>query len=507
MREGAEAAAAPPNLLVIIADDLGTDGLKMFNSDPRASLPPTPNLDSLKASGVLFRNAYGYPTCSPTRSTILTGRYGFRTGIGYALADPKEPVLRASEITLPEVLTATAQGQPGYRHANIGKWHLSFGASDPNTLGGWQHFSGVLAGALPSYDRWPKTVNGTTTSGYSAYATTDNVNDALDWIGQQGDAPWLLWMAFNAAHTPYHKPDNALHGYDRLPDSLVAIQASPRPYYEAMVEALDTEIGRLLRGVDRSRTTLVFLGDNGSLATVIQPPYAVERGKGTLYQGGIRVPLLIAGPSVVRPGRESTHVVHTVDLYATLLELAGASLTSTIPAGHPVDSRSLVPILNDQPFQPGEEAVLSENFSATLAPDHAGRAALDARFKLIRFDDGASGFYDLVQDPLETTNLLATGGAAALGGEAKTAYDRLTGKLTAWSEAPRLGSGRLGGDGFAVEVTGVATSRYQMQRAAAPGGTGWVEVGEAKAGPAATLTDPNPPTGGAWYRAKVVAGD
>jgi arylsulfatase A-like enzyme len=445
-----------PNLLVIIADDVGTDALRAFNADPSASFPPTPNLDSLLLSGVRFRNAYAYPTCSPTRATILTGRYGFRTGIGYALATPTDPILQASEYTLPEVFT----GQPGrpYRHANIGKWHLSFGAEDPNLLGGWDHFSGVLIGALPSYDVWPKTVDGRTTSAYRAYATTDNVDDALAWVQEQGTQPWLLWLAFNAAHTPYHKPDNGLHGYDRLPEGSLAVQLNPRPYYEAMIEALDTEMGRLLSGIDRSKTTVVFLGDNGSLPTVIQAPYPADRGKGTLYQGGIRVPLIVSGPAVVRPNRDDTNVVHTVDLFATLLELAGADPAAVIPATHPVDSRSLVPILRDEPFRPGEDCVLAENFADALAPEVAGRAAIDVRYKLIRFDSGVSALYDLTVDPVEGTNLLASG--TVLNAAQQAAHDRLSARLEAWRNAISAATAtaaRWSPDGFTVDLVAPRT--------------------------------------------------
>lgn len=505
-RSAASTATTPQNLLLIIADDVGTDGLHLFNNDPRASFPPTPNIDALHQSGVLFRNAYSYPTCSPTRATMLTGRYGFRTGIGYALADPSEPVLQAAEFTLPEVLSG--QPSPRYRHANIGKWHLSFGEDDPRILGGWDHFSGVLIGALPSYEIWPKTVNGSTTSAYRAYATSDNVNDALTWLGKQGDQPWLLWMAFNAAHTPFHKPDNSLHSYDRLPDNALAVQANPRPYYEAMIESLDTEIGRLLQGVDRSRTTIVFLGDNGTLHTVIQAPYSVDRGKGTLYQGGIRIPLIIAGPAVVRPHRESTAVVHTVDLFATLLELAGANPALAIPPGHPIDSRSLVPILSDQPFQPGEDAVLAENFSATLPADVSGRAAMDARYKLIRFGDGRSEFYDLEADALETTNLLAS--AAGLAPTVQAAYDRLAAKLDAWANPPptaTLTRPRLASGIFEVQVSSTVPGTHQLQRAANPAGGAWQNVGTPATGTAVTLSDPGPnPAAPGFYRVRSVQG-
>ena len=114
------AFGARHNILLVIADDYGTDGNSLYNTNARASLPPTPNINALYNSGVLFRNAYSYPTCSPTRSSILTGRYGFRTGIGFAVINNGDGLaLPGNELTIPKILTANPQ--LGYRHANIGK--------------------------------------------------------------------------------------------------------------------------------------------------------------------------------------------------------------------------------------------------------------------------------------------------------------------------------------------------------------------------------------------------
>jgi arylsulfatase A-like enzyme len=150
------------------------------------------------------------------------------------------------------------------------------------------------------------------------------VNDALQWISQRGTNSWFLWLAFNAGHTPFHKPPNELHSSDALPGTAIHINANPRLYYEAMIEAMDTEMGRLLTNMTRTNanvsltnTMIIFLGDNGTPRQVIQPPYSASRAKGTLYEGGIRVPLIVAGAGVISPNRVSTEVVHCVDLFAT----------------------------------------------------------------------------------------------------------------------------------------------------------------------------------------------
>lgn len=467
-------ARAAGKVLLIIADDLGADSLAMLNSDPGSRQPPTPTLDSLRSRGVLFRNCHSHPTCSPARASMLTGRYPFRHGIGYAIAGETDPVLRATEQTIPRVLSAA--GSAGPRHAAFGKWHLGGSATAPNDVGGWGHFSGSIAGALPSYDHWPKVVDGSTEPNHSVYATTDVVDDAAAWIRERGTAPWLAWVAFNAGHVPLHKPPGELHSYDGLPSGPAGPITNPRPYFEAMIEAMDTEIGRLLRAVDLNETTVVFVGDNGTAGGTIQAPYVADRAKGTLYEGGLRVPLLVAGAGVTHPGRESAELVHLTDLFATLLELAGADLASAPLTGVRVDARSLLPILRDEPFRPSLPAILSENFDDGLPAEVAGRAVIEDRFKLIQFATGAFELYDLLADPLEATNLLAT---APVASETAAALNRLKGRLANWVEPPRLSSPGLAEGRFEVRVTPVTGIVFQLQRGAAGAPTGWATLSDA----------------------------
>src|SRR4051794_25685306 len=132
--------AEQKNILLIIADDYGVDSSSLYNTNASASLPPTPNVISLAQSGVLFRNAYANPVCSPTRACLITGRYGFRTGIGNVIAGAGSPTLAGTEFTLPEAFAANPS--LGYQLAQFGKWHLSNGPNSPNTIGGWPHFAG-----------------------------------------------------------------------------------------------------------------------------------------------------------------------------------------------------------------------------------------------------------------------------------------------------------------------------------------------------------------------------
>jgi arylsulfatase B len=410
------------NVLILIADDLGVDSFPLTAS-AGASLPPMPNLTALKNSGVLFRNAYAHPTCSPTRASILTGRHPYRTGIGAQLTTADSPQLQASEFTLPDAFSA--HPELGYSLAMFGKWHLNSGAGTndtPRSIGGWPHFAGTIIGALPDYSSWTKVVNGVATA-TTAYATTDTANDLITWIGQRSSGtPWLAWAAFNSPHSPLHFPPNNLHSYD-------AAAATDRNHYEAMCEALDTEIGRVLASVNLATTTVIFLGDNGTPPNVIQSPYNAAKSKGTLYAGGTRVPMIIAGAGVVSPDRESTAMVNAADIYATVLELAGINMATTQPSGNPVDSKSLLPIL--QNTTDVSRTGFSQTFGTDLTTTVSGRAVTSSSgYTLIQFDDGSEELYETATDANQATNLLGSGITTA----AASAYAELKLALANYTE-------------------------------------------------------------------------
>lgn len=393
--------AQPGNILLIIADDFGADSFPL-TAGVGASLPPMPNISALKNSGVLFSKAYAQPVCSPTRACILTGRHPFRTGIGAQLEGATSPQLQASEFTLPEAFAANPA--LGYSLGMFGKWHLNAGAGTndtPRTIGGWPHFAGSINGALPDYSAWTKITNGVSAA-TTNYATTDAINDTIAWIAGQGSSPWFAWVALNAPHSPLHQPPLDLHSYD-------SAAATNRNFYEAMCEAMDTEVGRLLAGLNLAETTVIFISDNGTPSNLIQTPYSAAHSKGTLYDGGVRVPLIIAGKGVVSPNRTSTQPVHCVDLYSTILDLAGISVSATQPAGNPIDSVSLLPILQNSTA--ASRYLFVEQFSSTLSTNVSGQAVIDeAGYKLIQFDDGHEEFYKTSTDTNEATTLLGNVG-------------------------------------------------------------------------------------------------
>lgn len=501
------AQTPPRNILLVLADDIGTDALSIFNTNTvGTSFAPTPHLDALAQQGVRFRNCYGYPSCSPTRSCLLTGRYGFRTGIGAAIDDPHDPYLSARDFTIAKALGANPQ--LGIRHAHVGKWHLSVDAPDPNVIGGWPHFSGFLAGELTSYTDWEKTVNGVTTLHNTNYATSDNTTDAIQWIQAQGTNRWFLWFAPKAAHAPLHKPPNYLHSKTNLPPQPPANGLLDKQYYQAMIEALDTEMGRLLTNINLSETMVVFLGDNGTPGETIQPPFTSQQCKGTLTEGGIRLPMFITGAGVVSPNRWTDAIVHAVDIPGTLMEMAGINLATTLPTNLTFDGRSFAAVLRNQPWNPDEKVILAENFGSIIPAPLRGVAARGQRYKVIKLDSGLQLFYDLLTDPYESTDLFGyTNNVGNIKGTQLTAYIGLTNRLASWHNPPaapvitrtQVESGAVKVD--APEQLGIAYSLFRTTNLISPNWTlvdnflRQVHTNEA----IVSLADPTPPAP-AFYR-------
>lgn len=443
----------PPggNLLLVVADDLGVDKVSAYGYHPDP--PVTPTIDGLAAEGVLFRNAYAYPSCSPARAAMLTGRYGRRTGIGRTVeADESTQILSTLEIGLPELLGYSTAYR--YSSAAVGKWHLGSealadGLLHPNDFG-FEHYSGSfgnLGGGLIEVDGrkdyffWEEVTQGAPAMN-EVYTTTDNVDDAIAQIHAMPE-PWLLWLAFTAPHTPLHVPPAELHPY-----ALGAV-ASDYAKYQAMVSAMDTELGRLLDAMSpeqRADTTIVFIGDNGTPDHATSAPFPAARAKSTLYEGGVRVPLLIAGPHVQHPGSEVQALVHAVDLLPTFAEIAGVPVEQIYGAptgnggvvGWPLDGASLMPFLAD-PSAPGRAVVYTEKFAPNdrFDPDNEHQAVRDERFKLVVHHDAADELFDLSTWGYKDGVSLLPG---ALDPVAQAAYDRLMGELV------RV-TGEMDGDG------------------------------------------------------------
>ena len=397
------ASGESPNILLVIADDMGVDASPCYLVGDQK--PHMPVLEDLCRNGVVFENVWANPQCSPTRATILTGRYGIRTGVRAAILRKGDPGIRLDELSIHKLLDQRLNFR--YAHAVIGKWHLSDdrngGPNNPEMMG-VGHYSGLIKNGHLSYWKWDRTEDGEThpTEGYSTSVFTD---EAIEWVGRQ-DKPWFLWLAYTAPHPPYHLPPGVLHTRDDL-EGGEDMAANPLPYYLAMLEALDSELGRLLSSLStkqREKTLIVFVGDNGTPTEAVQPPFDRYRAKSTIFEGGIHVPMIIAGAGVKRKGQRETALINTTDLFATIADLAGTGITQW------GDSISIKNLLVD-----GSGTRRTHLYAELHIEGGSVRnawAIRDSRYKLIQFDTGRLNLYDLIHDPFEMRDLLKAGPTA-----------------------------------------------------------------------------------------------
>lgn len=389
----ASSIASPQSVLLLQADDFGLDKLGCYGVQ---NSPRTPNLDALAARGVRFENYITNPVCSPTRCTLLTGEYSHRHLIGRALGmqqgyglDPRLPQL------LPRLVPAT--------HAciAIGKWHLAgpeVGGAWHPLLCGFDLFAGSIAnfGPQQNYSSWSKTVTAPWVSATwttTEYATSDTEADAIAALQylRWSNTPFLLWVNWNAIHAPFHYP----------PGISAAPSVTGAPEARAMAEFLDGSIGRVLAEVDWSTTTVIFCGDNGSVAGTAPPGSGLPHAgwKGSVYEGGTRTPLLIAGAAVGWRGT-SYELVNSVDLHATMHSLTigtersvgdGISLLGHLMHGR-LHARS---IAFSEWFEP----------NGTPTPATKKESARDGRYALVRGESSADEIYDLLTDPFQRSPL------------------------------------------------------------------------------------------------------
>lgn len=455
-------AGGAPNILIILADDMGTEVLSSYGfGNPTAV---TPTLDRLAAEGIRFERFWSQPTCTPSRAAALTGRYAHRTGVAgplrhyWALLDaptPEPPAhattelyytplelaesgeaevtkppppplpdgrsrgLSAQEILLPRVLKSLPEP---YATAAIGKWHLTDlvngGVDHPNEAG-FDYYSGSLFGLPASFYAWRHVENGRITA-ESGYIDRRVTRDAIRWIGEQGNAPWFLWLSYSNPHVPLHLPPrDLLHSEARNLEPDIQGEENNRAYFLAQVEAMDTLIGQLLDGIPPDvldNTYVMFLGDNGTDKWADPPaPRDPARVKMTVYEGGVNVPLIVTGPGIAG-GRVERPLAHVVDLFATVLELAEADPETVLPRSLTIDSVSMAPYFFEQGLASRRAWVLSEGRVGTFD----GTAIRDERYKLLVMN-GREEFYDVEADPNELRPLALQ----TLSGEARRAYDRL----------------------------------------------------------------------------------
>lgn len=370
---------ASPNILLIVADDLGIDAIKGFGLDTEA--PNTPNLDNLRANGLSYINTWATPQCTPTRAAIMSGKHGINTGV---MRPPGNLDLVHESI----FNYINNNSENDYATAVIGKWHISNTSDyDHPIQHGVDHYEGLFNASVNDYYNWEKVENGEAQQ-IEEYATTNLTNSAIDWIGEQ-DQPWFLWLAHVAPHSPWHVPPTGLYSIDNPTSNIQK--------YQAAIEAMDHEIGRLLENIDEDQldnTIIVFVGDNGTPNPVLQH-YPNGHSKSSVYEGGLRVPMIMTGKGVSRKGEIESGLAQVTDLYATIAELTSGQLNGGIHNSLSLKSSMSCADAIDRQF---------------LYSDYENGNTLEwaiknDQYKMIKDEDGNIQFFDISMDILEENNL------------------------------------------------------------------------------------------------------
>jgi arylsulfatase A-like enzyme len=379
-------AATPtrrPNVLLIMTDDQGYGDLSC-HGNPHLK---TPNLDRLAGEGVEFTRFTVSPVCAPTRASLLTGRYHLRCGV-HGVTGGRETI-RGEEITLGGALK-----ESGYVTGLIGKWHLGENYPYVPHAMGFDKFVGFRTGHWNRYFDSPAEERGLSVrlSGYITDALTD---EAIRFLRLGGDAPFFLYVAYNAPHAPYQLPQNLFEKYRRmnLPPETAAVYG--------MVENLDTNVGRLLSELKQLKmddnTIVVFLTDNGPQTDRFNS--GLRGRKASVYEGGTRVPFFIHAPGKTTPGRKVDRVAAHIDLFPTLLDLCGVRP----PAEATIDGRSLVPLLKDG-GESWPDRKIYTHYERPADPSSLYPGAVRSqRWKMVN----GTELYDLESDPGEKENLAA----------------------------------------------------------------------------------------------------
>jgi arylsulfatase A-like enzyme len=421
LRAADSQAAQKPNLVFILADDLGWTDLGCYGS----RYYETPNIDRLATQGMRFTSGYTCgPNCAPTRAALMSGQYGPRTGI-YTVGSiarfnwrsrPLRPVDNIEVLSLQKVTLAEALKAAGYATGHFGKWHLGAGAQGPQGQGFDVNVGGNLAGNPSSY--FSPYHNKDLADGPPGEYLTDRLTEeAVRFIRANRDRPFFLYLPHYAVHTPLQARQDLLGHFQAKPP----VDGHRNPTYAAMIASVDESVGRVLAALDELKladhTLVIFASDNGGVggyaregiqAGDITDNIPLRGGKGMLYEGGIRVPFIFRWPGHIAPGAVCDEPINSVDLYPTLLELARAPR----PQNHVLDGTSYLGLLTGG--VPGERPPLFWHFpgylgagGGTWRTTPAG-AIRDGDWKLLEFfEDGRLELYNLKDDPGERTNLAA----------------------------------------------------------------------------------------------------
>ncbi|MHC4620753.1 MAG: sulfatase, partial [Planctomycetota bacterium] len=401
-----------PNLVFIFIDDMGWKDLGYMGS----RYYETPHIDKLAGEGVVFTSAYANgPNCAPSRACLMSGQYTPRHGV-YTVGNSERGPARLRKLvpiknktTLdPKVVTvAEALKSAGYVTASIGKWHLGRGAeTGPEGQGFDVNIAGNRAGMTRRHFS-PYRLENLTDGPKGEYLTDRLTDESLKFIETNRDKPFFLYLSHYAVHTPIQAKEAMIDKYrNKQPHG-----GQKNPTFAAMVESVDQSVGRVIKRLDelrlRDNTVVFFFSDNGGVfgITSMAP---LRGGKGTLYEGGIREPMIVRWPGKTRPGSVCDVPVIGIDFYPTMLEMAGVAG----PRGHILDGESIVPLLKGESLQ---RKAIFWHFPAYLQRNYGWKetwrttpasVVRQGDWKLIEyFEDGRLELYNLKDDIGEQHNL------------------------------------------------------------------------------------------------------
>ncbi|MGY8769460.1 MAG: sulfatase-like hydrolase/transferase [Pirellulales bacterium] len=385
---GENSSVQQPNIIVIIADDLGYGDTSVYDGWVK-----TPELERMAAEGLTFTDFHSNSSvCSPTRAGFLTGRYQQRVGIVDVVARHLDtPGLSPSEITIPRLMK-----QNGYRTALFGKWHLGVEQEFNPVHHGFDEFRGYLDGYIDYHSHQNTWHNGLVKEdqpGYSTHLITEN---AVKFIQKNQDNPFFLLVAHEAVHLPFQTPDDTVENRQPIPKSERWSRERIRPKYKIMLEEMDKGIGQILDAVASSsiadHTLVFFFSDNGAIGAGSNSPF--RGGKFSHYEGGHRVPAIAWWPGKINAGATTDALTMGMDLLPTIMEIAKIEITKK----RAVDGISIHDLLFEQKQLPPRRVYFG--YEPKL-----GTAMRDGSWKMIVKADKVE-LYDLSQDVGERTNLV-----------------------------------------------------------------------------------------------------
>lgn len=401
-----------PNVLFILVDDMGYGDLGCYGNP----YIETPNLDQMAADGMLFRQAYAHPACSPSRAALMTGmaptRWDINTALGWARTDPASPVdpppvaqlLPAEAVTLAEALQTA-----GYRTGMVGKWHLGKATGSRPEDQGFSFVRMITKNELNYYhyeiSDHEKVVYADDGDAYM----TDRLTDyALEFLAEDHERPFFLYLAYTAPHVYIVPKAQNLGKYLRKYNTF---NGRFNPYYASMVDNLDENVGRLVQKLEaaglREDTLLVFMSDNGGVGMDQLGPTPTDMRplrawKGHVYEGGVRVPLLLSWKGRIRAGRVEDTPVIIQDFYPTILDLAGV-----LPPARGLDGVSFAPLLRREEHDIERGAIFWHFPHFTGQGGRPAAAVREGRWKLVQnLETNAFELYDLETDLSERFNVL-----------------------------------------------------------------------------------------------------